>query len=110
MLDDRTVDPDPELDGLAPWSYDNNFTGWNAVLGESRGTEDVPARAAPAFIDVGELDIYRDECILYARNLTLAGVSTELYVRPGVPHGFDRINIEIARRSWADRYRAIHAI
>jgi acetyl esterase/lipase len=121
MLDDRTVDPDPELDGLAPWSYDNNFTGWNAVLGESRGTEDVPARAAPArltdftglapaFIDVGELDIYRDECILYARNLTLAGVSTELYVRPGVPHGFDRINIEIARRSWADRYRAIQAI
>ena len=64
----------------------------------------------PAFIDVGELDIYRDECILYARNLSLAGVSTELYVRPGVPHGFDRINIEIARRSWADRYRAIQAL
>ncbi|MDT5230668.1 MAG: hypothetical protein QOJ56_3432 [Mycobacterium sp.] len=121
MLDDQTVDPDPELEGLASWSYDNNFTGWNAVLGECRGTADVPARAAPArltdfaglapaFIDVGELDIYRDECILYARNLSLAGVSTELYVRPGVPHGFDRINIEIARRSWADRYRAIQAL
>ena len=91
------------------------------MLGECRGTVDVPARAAPArltdfaglapaFIDVGELDIYRDECILYARNLSLAGVSTELYVRPGVPHGFDRINIEIARRSWADRYRAIQAL
>ena len=87
MLDDRTVDPDPELEGLASWSYDNNFTGWNAVLGECRGTADVPARVAPArltdfaglapaLIDVGELDIYRDECILYARNLSLAGVLT----------------------------------
>jgi acetyl esterase/lipase len=121
MLDDRTVDPDPKLEGLASWSYDNNFTGWNAVLGGSRGTADVPALAAPArladfgglapaYIDVGELDIYRDESILYARNLSLAGVSTELYVRPGVPHGFDRIGIEISRRSWADRYRSIQAI
>lgn len=121
MLDDRTVDPDPELEAFASWSYDNNFTGWDAVFGESRGTADVPARAAPArltdfahlapaFIDVGELDIYRDESILYARNLTVAGVSTELYVRPGVPHGFDRIDIEVSRRSWADRYRAIRAI
>ena len=118
---ERGPSPPYGLEGLASWSYDNNFTGWNAVLGECRGTADVPARAAPArltdfaglapaFIDVGELDIYRDECILYARNLSLAGVSTELYVRPGVPHGFDRINIEIARRSWADRYRAIQAL
>jgi acetyl esterase/lipase len=121
MLDDRTVDPDAELDGLASWSYDNNFTGWDAVFGDSRGSADVPARAAPArltdfvglapaFIDVGELDIFRDESIRYARNLLLAGVSTELYVRPGLPHGFNRIDLEISRRSWADRYRAIQSI
>jgi acetyl esterase/lipase len=65
---------------------------------------------APAFIDVGELDIFRDESIRYARNLLLAGVSTELYVRPGLPHGFNRIDLEISRRSWADRYRAIQSI
>ena len=121
MLDDRTVEPDPELEQLAAWSYDNNFTGWDAVLGERRGTADVSARAAAArltnfaglaaaFIDVGELDIFRDESIQYARNLAQAGVSTELYVRPGVPHGFDRIDIEISRRSWADRYRVIRAL
>ena len=121
MLDDRTVDADPGLEALASRSYDNNFTGWDAVLGKDRGMADVSARAAPArltdfrglapaYIHVGELDIYRDESVVYARSLMLGGVSTELYVRPGVPHGFDRIDLEISRRSWADRYRAIQAV
>ena len=97
------------------------MTGWNALLGENRGTENVsplasPARLtnhnglAPTFIDVGELDIFCDESILYALNLVRAGVSTELYVRPGCPHAFDRIATEVSRRSWADRYRAIRAL
>jgi acetyl esterase/lipase len=59
---------------------------------------------------VGELDIFRDESILYALNLVRAGVSTELYVRPGCPHGFDRTGAEVSVRSWADRYRAIQAV
>jgi acetyl esterase/lipase len=121
MLDDRNIEPDPETEPFAAWTYDDNFTGWNALLGENRGTETVsplasPARLtnhnglAPTFIDVGELDIFRDESILYALNLVRAGVSTELYVRPGCPHAFDRIATEVSRRSWADRYRAIRAL
>jgi acetyl esterase/lipase len=121
MLDDRTIEPDPEIELFAIWTYDNNFTGWNALLGANRGSENVSALAAPsrltdfvglppAFIDVGELDIFRDESILYALNLVRAGVSTELHVRAGCPHGFDRMPAEVSARAWADRYRAILAV
>jgi acetyl esterase/lipase len=123
MLDDRNIEPDPEIAPFATWTYDNNYTGWNAQLGADRGGNNVcplvaPSRLAdfaglaPAFIDVGELDIFRDESILYARNLGRAGVSTELYVRPGCPHAFDRIApaAEVSARAWADRYRAITAV
>jgi acetyl esterase/lipase len=121
MLDDRTIEPDPEIEPFAIWTYDNNFTGWNALLGANRGSENVSALAAPsrltdfaglapAFIDVGELDIFRDESILYALNLVRAGMSTELHVRAGCPHGFDRMPAEVSARAWADRYRAILAV
>lgn len=121
MLDDRTIEPDPEIEPFAIWTYDNNFTGWNALLGANRGSENVSALAAPsrltdfaglapAFIDVGELDIFRDESILYALSLVRAGVSTELHVRAGCPHRFDRMPTEVSVRAWADRYHAIQAV
>ena len=102
MLDDRTVVPDAALTPFATWSYANNITGWAALLGDSCGTATVPASAAPArmvdatglapaYIEVGELDIFRDESIAYARRLTASGISTELHVHPGVPHGFEKI-------------------
>lgn len=101
MLDDRTVEPDPQLPPeLLVWTYDDNLTGWSALLGDAAGAPDVPAYAAPAraadlsglpptYIDTGDLDIFRDEDIAYARRLALAGVPTELHVHPGCPHGFE---------------------
>jgi acetyl esterase/lipase len=47
MLDDRTTVPDPELVPFAAWSYDDNYTGWHALLGDTVGGPDVPATAAP---------------------------------------------------------------
>src|ERR1700693_1756612 len=44
-----------------------------------------------AYIDVGDLDILRDENIDYARRLMAAGVATELHVLPGLPHGFEMV-------------------
>lgn len=123
MLDDRNLEPDPEIAPFATWTYDNNFTGWNALLGDSMGKAEVSPRSAPArltdfrglapaFIDVGELDIFRDESIAYAAGLLQAGVSTELCVRPGVPHAFDRLapNSGVGSRSWEDRYRIIQSL
>lgn len=123
MLDDRTVEPDPELAGLALWGYADNSTGWGALLGDAAGGADVspyaaPARATnlaglpPAYLEVGELDIFRDEVVAYARGLSAAGVSTELHVHRGAPHGFDVFASEaaVSRRTIADRHRAIMSI
>lgn len=96
MLDDRNTTPGPIPQGLLTWTYDNNFTGWHALLGDEIGTEKVspiaaPGRLtdftglAPAYIEVGDLDIFRDEAIAYAGSLASAGVPVELHVHPGAP-------------------------
>ena len=123
MLDDRNTTPDPDLATFAPWSYDDNATGWGALLGAAVGGPDVsPYGAAarlkdfaglpPAYIEVGELDIFRDEDIAYAQNLLAAGVSTELHVHPAVPHGFEAFvpTAEISRRAAEHRHRALNAV
>jgi acetyl esterase/lipase len=123
MLDDRNTTPDPELVPYAGWSYDDNYTGWQALLGDSIGTERVPGIAAPsrvkdlsgvagAYLEVGELDIFRNECIEYAQRLSIAGVSAELHVHPGCPHGFDRIGSDVAvvQRARQDRIRVIRSL
>lgn len=51
MLDDRTIDPDPDLVPHASWNYDANYTGWYALLGEEIGTDAVSPVAAPARLD-----------------------------------------------------------
>ncbi|MEV0275819.1 alpha/beta hydrolase [Streptomyces sp. NPDC050610] len=123
MLDDRNTRPDPVLAPFTGWNWDYNYTGWHALLGDAVGTPDVPCAAAPAraddltglptaYIEVGELDIFRDESLDYARRLTAAGVSTELHLHPGCPHGFDRLApaADIVRRSRADRLRVLRGL
>lgn len=120
MLDDRTTTPDPLLAPTATWTYDNNHTGWRALLGDQIGGTTVspvvvPGRLtefaglAPAYIEVGELDIFRDESIAYATGLMSAGVSCELHVYPGAPHGYDLLSLEasLSRRAFADRVRLV---
>jgi acetyl esterase/lipase len=101
MLDDRNTTPGAVPAELLTWSYDNNYTGWVTLLGDALARHDVspvasPARLTnfaglpPAYIDVGDLDIFRDESISYALGLAKAGVPIELHVHPGAPHGFER--------------------
>ncbi|TDD16995.1 alpha/beta hydrolase [Nonomuraea diastatica] len=92
-----------------------------AVGGASAvGTGDVspyaaPARAAdlaglpPAFVDVGELEVFRDECVDYAQRLAQAGVSTEFHLYPGAFHGFDVMvpGATLSRRAAAARVAAL---
>ncbi|GAA5193595.1 alpha/beta hydrolase [Rugosimonospora acidiphila] len=120
MLDDRTQTPDPSRAEFLTWTYDDNYTAWKAVLGGDFGTDAVspvtaPARLAdftglaPAYLDVGDLDIFRDEVIAYAQRLTRASVPVELHVHPGAPHGWERLApwADSARRAMADRARAV---
>jgi acetyl esterase/lipase len=123
MLDDRNTIPDPEIVPFAVWSYDDNVTGWGALLGDAIGGANVPAYAAPAraddlsglppcYLEVGQLDIFRDEDLIYAKRLSKAGVTVEFHLRPGVPHEFETYAYatDIARRSVADRLRVLGTI
>ncbi|MGY4650952.1 alpha/beta hydrolase fold domain-containing protein [Mycobacterium sp. URHB0021] len=85
-------------------TYHDNITGWGALLGSSAATGEVSPYAAPAraanlcglpdtYIDVGDLDIFRDEDLSYARRLSDAGVPTELHVHPGGMHVFEALAV-----------------
>ncbi len=77
MLDDRNTTPDQHLVPVAAWSYDDNITGWNALLGEGHEDTQVDPTASPGrligatrlpptCIEVGQLDIFVDEDVMYA--------------------------------------------
>ena len=57
----------------------------------------VPARREhlsglpPAWIGVGTLDLFHDECLTYAGRLREAGVDCHLEVVEGAFHGFDEL-------------------
>jgi len=101
MLDDRgdTLSA-AQFQETGVWDRVSNDTGWNALLGDRRGGPDVspyaaPARATdlgdlpPAFLSVGEAEMFRDETVSYAQALWRAGVDAELHVWPGGFHAFD---------------------
>lgn len=121
MLDDRSQTPSStQYDGSTVWDRNDNSQGWSSLLGDRVGGDSVspyaaPARATdlsglpPTFIDVGEVETFRDECIEYARRLFAAGVPTELHVYSGAFHGFDLIAADsaIAQVAWNLRWTAM---
>ena len=123
MLDDRNVVGDDYLADVALWKYDSHKIVWDAVLGGKTGAAGIspyisPARLEdfrglpPAYIEVGELDIFRDESLDYARKLGRAGVSCEFHMYPGAPHGHDWLNLSasVSKRSLQTRMAAIRSL
>jgi acetyl esterase/lipase len=119
MIDDRNVTPSSQADAPV-WSRKANLLGWRAYLGHEPGADDVPTYAVPAraddlsglpptWIGVGTLDLFRDENIEYAKQLLAAGVSTELHVYSGAPHGFEQLapKAAVARRFRRDISEAL---
>ncbi|MCU1514229.1 MAG: alpha/beta hydrolase [Microbacteriaceae bacterium] len=101
MLDERndTVSS-RQFVGIGVWDGPSNDTGWDALLGDRRHTDQVsiyasPSRATdlsnlpPAYIDVGSAEVFRDEDVAYASALWASGTQAELHVWPGGFHGFE---------------------
>ncbi|MEU1387227.1 MULTISPECIES: alpha/beta hydrolase [unclassified Nonomuraea] len=121
MLDDRAGTPSmTQYEDVLVIDRAYIVESWTALLGDRRATGSVgghaaPARAQdlsglpPALVDVGELEVFRDEAILYAMRLAQAGVPTELQVYPGVFHGSEKLvpDAEITRRAVANRVSAL---
>ena len=100
MLDDRTA-ARRELDSPQHmvWTNRSNLTGWSSYLGSAPGGASVPEYAVPArredlsglppaWIGVGNLDLFLEEDREYARRLNEAGVPCRLDEFPGAFHGF----------------------
>ncbi|HWM60010.1 MAG TPA: alpha/beta hydrolase [Pseudonocardia sp.] len=121
MLDDRNVTPaSHEITDPKVWNRTSNLIGWRSYVGDAVGTDAVspyaaPTRAGdlsglpPAFIPVGDVDLFVDEDIDYAQRLLQAGVPTELHVYRGGIHGFDLLapTSGVARRFQRDRDEAL---
>ncbi|WP_417540099.1 alpha/beta hydrolase [Microbacterium maritypicum] len=118
MLDDRndTVSS-RQYDGFGAWDRHNNHTAWEAIAGEDRGTDRVspytaPARAvdlsglAPAFIEVGAAETFRDEAVDYATRIWATGGQAELHVWAGGYHGFSGFSPDAEVSQAADAARA----
>ena len=101
MIDDRTA-ADVSLDAIEHWVWNNraNRVGWAGYLGGAPGGRDVPPFAAaarrvdlsglpPAYLAVGDIELFFGEDRDYAERLRRAGVRVNLDVVPGAPHGFE---------------------
>lgn len=101
MLDDRTA-ANKALDDVRHlcWHNKSNRAGWTAYLGAAPGQPNVPDYAVPgrrenlkglppAWIGVGDIDLFYQEDKDYAERLEQQGVEICLHVAPMAPHGFE---------------------
>jgi acetyl esterase/lipase len=103
MLDDRTVlRTDVDETSFRLWNNRANLFGWQSYLGAEPGGDGVDPLAAPArcedmsglppaWIGVGDLDLFLDEDLAYAARLREAGVPCTVDIVEGAFHGFDRV-------------------
>ena len=123
MLDDRTALRADHADrGQFVVTPSANRFAWTAYLGREPHMSDAPEYAAPArrtdltglppaWVGVGELDLYHDEDVAYADHLRASGVPCELVTVPGMYHGADGIALRAPamrefRRGMVDHFRA----
>lgn len=126
MLDDRNhTNSAHQMDGIGVWDRKSNQTGWRALLGDKAGQEGISPYAAPGraddladlpptFIEVGSVEVFRDEAIIFASRIWAAGGDAELHVWAGGYHGFQgiapraRLSVasQAARDGWLRRQLA----
>ncbi len=117
MLDDRNETPSSrEITDVGAWDRAANLQAWEWFLG-GRPADGyaAPARCPdlsglpPVFLDVGDVDLFRDEDVDFAQRLAQAGVPVELHVYPGAYHASEVTApaAELSRRIWATRLAAL---
>jgi triacylglycerol lipase len=90
------VDASSSRTGRYIWTRASNSYCWSAYLSGSQKEPPVgrvaPSLAGlpPAFIAVGDLDLFVHDNLAYAGRLIAAGASVEAHLYAGAIHGFDR--------------------
>ncbi len=123
MLDDRTEEISVDKLPLLTWSLDDNATAWEAMVGESKGTDDVspyvaPGRAAdlsnfpPTYLEICEIDLFFEEGFSFLTKLVNGGVPVDAHILRGVPHAFDVLapSAAVSTRALANRIGFLRSI
>jgi acetyl esterase/lipase len=82
------------------WNNRNNRGAWTWYMGCAPGAAQLPPYASPArrdslvglppaWIGLGNLDLFHAESLAYADRLGAAGVPCKVHLVDGAPHGFD---------------------
>ena len=117
MIDDTNTLPSThEVTDIGIWDRSGNLEAWEWYLGGKEADQyAAPARAEdlsglpPAFIDVGTVDMFRDEDIAFAQRLMQAGVPCELHIHPGSYHASETFapDAALSQRIWSGRIDAL---
>jgi acetyl esterase/lipase len=84
------------------WDRKSNAFGWSSYLRghdpENPPPFSVPARVRdchglpPAWVGVGDLDLFYEEDLVYAHRLASVGIDVQTEIIPGAYHGFDIVD------------------
>ena len=120
MIDDRhKTSSSHEVVDLGIWDRAGSLEAWAWYLGDTEpDSYAAPARAEDlsglpaAYIDVGDLDLFRDEDIVLAQRLSAAGVPVEFHLWAGAYHASELFapQAALSQRIWATRYAAIRRL
>lgn len=122
MIDDtNTTASSYQIDGTGAGAWDrrDNIEGWRWYLAEH--VPDIyaaPARASieeleglpPTYMDVGNLDVFRDEDLALASKLCTAGIPVEMHLMPRMFHGGENVvpTAGVSQRMWSYRMDSLH--
>ena len=117
MIDDRNETASThDVTEVGIWDRSGNIEAWELYLGgKPADGYAAPTRAEdvsglpPAFIDVGEMDAFRDEDAAFALRLAQSGVPCEFRIYPGAYHASEVFAPEAAlsKRIWSGRIDAL---
>jgi acetyl esterase/lipase len=117
MIDDtNTTASSQEITDIGIWDRAGNIEAWAWYLGGKPADQyAAPARAEdlaglpPSYIDVGTVDLFRDEDIAFAQRLMQAGVPTEFHTSVGSYHASETFapDAPLSQRIWALRIDAL---
>lgn len=116
MVDDSSTLPSTqEITDIGVWDRGTSIEAWEWYLGgrpadgyaaplRNPDLSDFP----PTYLDVGEVDLVRDETLAFASRLLHAGIPVELHVSPGSYHASEIFSpgVELSDRIWALRIDA----
>ena len=120
MIDDRhETTSSHEVVDIGIWDRAGSIEAWGWYLGGAEADSyAAPARAQdlsglpPTYIDVGDLDLFRDEDIAITQRLSAAGVPVEFHLWTGAYHASELFapNARLSQRIWQTRYTAIRRL